>query len=168
MSSSTENAGEKGGQEDEGRDWYVELAYPIIKFVVAVGVLVLLWRLVNTVDAAHQVTVPLPGGAEISMAGLMSSVLTLILMIAIIAFASSFGRVLHDGLDVGVLETLSKLGGIAIALVFAYFMFAWVTETFEGYEAHYDIAFLVAGIVIVGWLGLVLYSNVDDLVEAIA
>lgn len=153
---------------DSEREWYVDLARPIIKFVVAVAVLVTLWWLVENVQAAQQVQIPLPGSAEsISMAGVLQSVLTLILMIAIVAFASNFGRILREGLDIDVLESLSKLAGLAIAVVFAYFMFDWVTQTFPGYSAQYDIAFLIAGIAIVGWLGLVLYSNVDEVVESI-
>ncbi len=153
---------------EEEREWYVDLARPIVKFVVAIAVLVTLWWLVENVPAAHEVSIPLPGTVEtISMAGLLQSVLTLILMVAIVAFAASFGRILRDGLDVDVLESLSKLGGLAIAIVFGYFMFGWVVETFPDYSAHYDIAFLVAAIAIVGWLGLVMYSNVDEIVEAI-
>ncbi len=160
-------APEEDGSESE-REWYVDLAQPIIKFVVAVAVLVTLWWLVENVQAAQEVQIPLPGSVEaISMAGVLQSVLTLILMIAIVAFASNFGRILSDGLGIGVLESLSKLGGLAIAVVFAYFMFDWVRQTFPSYSAQYDIAFLIAGIAIVGWLGLVLYSNVDEVVESI-
>lgn len=167
MSSSTETAGEAGQPEAE-KDWYFDLAKPLVKFIVAVAVIVSLWWLVENVGAAQEVTVPLPGTAEtITMAGLISTVLTVILMIAIVAFSASFGRILRNGLEVDVLETLSKLAGLAIAVVFAYWMFQWVVDTFPAYSAHYDIAFLVAGMFIVGWLGLVLYSNVDELVEAI-
>ncbi len=165
MSQKTEAVG-----DTEQDDWYFDLAKPIVKFVVAVGVIVTLWWLVENVQAAQEVTVPLPGTAEtITMAGVISSVLTVILMIAIVAFAASFGRILHDGTDISVLESISKLAGLGIAIIFAYWMFDWVIdeEHFSQYAAQYDIAFLIAGIVVVGWLGLVVYSNVDEIVEAL-
>ncbi|MFP4633211.1 MAG: hypothetical protein ACLFMT_07255 [Halobacteriales archaeon] len=167
MSGSTRQAGEKG-DVDADREWYFELSRPILKFVVAVAVLVSLWWLVENVGAASEIDVPLPATSEtITLAGVLSSALTVFLMIAIVAFSASFGRILHDGTGVSVLESLSKLGGLAVSLVFAYWMFGWVVETFPEYAAEYDVAFLVLGIVVVGWLGLVLYSNVDEIVESI-
>jgi len=165
MSGKTESVG-----ETEQEDWYFDLAKPIVKFVVAVGVIVTLWWLVENVQAAQEVTVPLPGTVEtITVAGIISSILTVILMVAVVTFAASFGRILHEGTEMAVLESISKLAGLGISVVFAYWMFDWVVneEHFGDYTAQYDIAFLVAGIAIVGWLGLVVYSNVDEIVEAL-
>lgn len=165
MSGSTETVG-----DSEGEEWYFDLAKPIVKFVVAVAVILTLWWLVENVQAAQEVTVPLPATAEtITVAGVLSSILTLILMIAIIVFSASFGKILHDGTELGVLESISKLAGLGISLVFAYRMFDWIIDEnhFSEYAYQYDIAFLVAGIIVVGWLGLVVYSNVDEVVEAL-
>jgi magnesium-transporting ATPase (P-type) len=156
--------------ESEQKEWYFDLAKPIVKFFVAVAVIVTLWWLVENVQAAQEITVPLPGTTEtVTIAGVISSVLTIVLMIAIVSFSSSFGRILHEGTGIGVLDSVSKLVGLGISVVFAYWMFEWVIneEHFSEYSYQYDIVFLIAGIVVVGWLGLIVYSNVDEIVEAL-
>lgn len=156
--------------DSEQEEWYFDLAKPIIKFIVAVGVILTLWWLVENVQAAQEVAVPLPGTTEtVTMAAVISSVLTVIIMIAVVAFSASFGKIMHEGTGVSVLESISKLAGLGISLVFAYWMFDWVIDEqhFSQYTYQYDIAFLIAGIFVVGWLGLVVYSNVDEIVEAL-
>jgi len=156
------------GDSDSG-EWYFDLAKPIVKFVVATAVIVTLWWLVENVEATQAVDVPLPGTSEtITIGAVLSSFLTVILMIAIISFAASFGNIMREGMGLKVTESIAKLAGLGIALVFAYRMFGWVVseEYFASYSNQYDIAFLAAGIVVVGWLGLVLYSNVDEVVKA--
>lgn len=161
MSQKTESVG-----ETEGDEIYVDIAKPIIKFAVAAGVLVALWWVALNVEATSDVTAPVPGTAESVTAGeIISSFLTLFLFAAVLKFSADIGKILEDSAELAALSTIAKLVGLVVGLVFAHRMFAWVTNIFPGYASHYDLAFLVVGLVVGGVIGLVLYMNVGEILE---
>ncbi len=161
MSQRTETVG-----DTEKDEIYVDVAKPIIKFAVAAGVLVALWWVVLNVEATSEITASIPGTAESVTAGeIISSFLTLFLFAAVLKFSADLGKVLEDATDLPALSTISKLIGLIVGLVFAHQMFGWITDIFPVYASHYDLAFLVVGLVVGGVIGLVLYMNVDEIIE---
>lgn len=161
MSQKTETVG-----DTENEDIYVDVAKPIIKFAVAAGVLVALWWVALNVEATSDITAPVPGTSESVTAGeIISSFLTLFLFAAVLKFSADIGNVLEDAADLPALSTLAKLVGLIVGLVFAHRMFGWITGIFPEYASHYDLAFLVVGLIVGGVIGLVLYMNVDEIVE---
>lgn len=153
-----------GSTDKEGL--YVDIAKPIIKFAIAAGVLVALWWVALNVEATSDITTPIPGSAEPVTAGeIISSFLTLFLFAAVLKFSADLGKVLEDAADIPALSTVSKLVGLVVGLIFSHRMFGWVTSKFPEYTSHYDLAFLIVGLVVGGVIGLVLYMNVDDILE---
>ncbi|MDZ7687254.1 MAG: hypothetical protein U5J64_00785 [Halobacteriales archaeon] len=82
---------------------------------------------------------------------------------AVLKFSADIGNVLEDAADLPALSTLAKLVGLIVGLVFAHRMFGWITGIFPEYASHYDLAFLVVGLIVGGVIGLVLYMNVDEM-----
>jgi hypothetical protein len=161
MSQKTESVG-----ETEGDEIYVDVAKPIIKFAVAAGVLVALWWVALNVEATSDITAPVPGTAESVTAGeIISSFLTLFLFAAVLKFSADIGKILEDSADLAALSTIAKLVGLVVGLVFSHRMFGWVTNVFPEYASHYDLAFLIVGLVVGGVIGLVLYMNVGEILE---
>ena len=161
MSQKTESVG-----ETEGDEIYVDVAKPIIKFAVAAGVLVALWWVALNVEATSDITAPVPGTAESVTAGeIISSFLTLFLFAAVLRFSADIGKILEDSADLAALSTIAKLVGLVVGLVFSHRMFGWVTNVFPEYASHYDLAFLVVGLIVGGVIGLVLYMNVGEILE---
>jgi hypothetical protein len=163
MSQKTESVGEA---ENEGV--YVDVAKPVVKFAVAAGVLVALWWVALNVEATNEITAPIPGTAESVTAGeIISSLLTLFLFAAVLKFSADIGDILEDAVELSALSTLSKLVGLVVGLIFAHTMFGWVTNVFPEYASHYDLAFLIVGLVVGGVIGLVLYMNVDEILDEV-
>lgn len=161
MSQKTESVG-----ETEGDEIYVDVAKPIIKFAVAAGVLVALWWVALNVEATSDITASVPGTAESVTAGeIISSFLTLFLFAAVLKFSADIGKILEDSADLAALSTIAKLVGLVVGLVFSHRMFGWVTNVFPEYASHYDLAFLIVGLVVGGVIGLVLYMNVGEILE---
>ena len=161
MSQKTESVG-----ETEGDEIYVDVAKPIIKFAVAAGVLVALWWVALNVEATSDITASVPGTAESVTAGeIISSFLTLFLFAAVLRFSADIGKILEDSADLAALSTIAKLVGLVVGLVFSHRMFGWVTNVFPEYASHYDLAFLIVGLVVGGVIGLVLYMNVGEILE---
>lgn len=160
MSQKTESVGDAEG------DIYVDIAKPVVKFAVAAGVLVALWWVALNVEATSDITAPIPGTAESVTAGeIISSFLTLFLFAAVLKFSADIGKVLEEATELPALSTLAKLVGLVVGLVFSHRMFGWVTNKFPTYASHYDLAFLVVGLIVGGVIGLVLYMNVDEILE---
>ena len=160
MSQRTESVG------DTENEFYVDVAKPIVKFAVAAGVFIALWWVALNVEATSEITVSVPGTTESVTAGeIISSFLTLFLFAAVLKFSADIGKILEEAADLAALSTLAKLVGLVVGLVFAHQMFKWVTNVFPEYASHYDLAFLVVGLIVGGVIGLVLYMNVDEIVE---
>jgi len=161
MSQETESVG-----DTERKEVYVDIAKPVVKFAVAAVVFVALWWVALNVEATSEITAPVPGTSESVTAGeIISSFLTLFLFAAVLKFSADVGDILEDITELPALSTTAKLVGLVVGLVFAHRMFGWVTDVFPEYASHYDLAFLVVGLVVGGAIGLVLYINVDEVLE---
>jgi ribosomal protein L40E len=107
-------------------------------------------------------------GGDITVATVLYTAVTLLIFAAIIRYASTVGatlaRVFNEFPEV---ERMMQLVGALIVLTWAYQLFDWVPY-FRDNPAQYDYVFLLLGVGFGGWLGYLLYTNVDKFSEYIS
>ena len=100
---------------------------------------------------------------DITVASVLVSVLTLMIFGAILNYATVVGRSLARAFsEFAEIERIVQLVALLAIIVAAYRIFWWVPY-FRANPFHYDVLFLSLGLLVSGWLGYLLYTNVDDL-----
>lgn len=92
------------------------------------------------------------------------SVITLFIFGAILSFATSIGSLLGERFEFSQVERVIQLVALLGIIVWANRVFYWLPY-FESHPEQYDLLFLILGIGVAGWLGLVLYMNADEVSE---
>lgn len=144
-----------------------DLVRPTLKFLIAIAALFVAQQIVLMVPAATDTTIGVPNATEsISVAEILVGVFALLMVAAIINYASSIGTILRDAMEefTGVRKFVLIVGVLA-SLLLMYQMFRWVIDYYPPIANEYDLAFLVAGLVLGGWLVIILLFNVDKLFE---
>jgi len=133
------------------------LVPPTIRVVMSLVLLVVIRFLVVRIPGVDIVIF----GPDITIATILYSGITLIMFGAILKYASSVGVGLAQlSESFPEIERIIQLIGVLVVLAWAYQVFWWLPYFRENMD-HYDLVFLIAGIVFVGWLGYLAYSNVD-------
>ncbi|MDY6779045.1 MAG: hypothetical protein SV760_00545 [Halobacteria archaeon] len=141
------------------------LTKPTLKFLVALGVLFGAQQVVLRVPAVSKVTVEI-SAYSVSVGKLLSSLISLLVVVSVLKFAYDSGTVFSELLpDVPRVRRLSVLVGALASLFVAYQSFNWVLDFYPEYSNHYDVAFLVVGLLIGGWMGLILYTNIGRIAD---
>jgi len=151
---------ESGSQELRSRVQAKQMLIPsTIRVVLALGILF----------AVRFVVVRLPGvatillGPDVTIATILYSVLTLAMLGAILRYASSIGTGLNQIFDgFPEVERIVQLIGGLVVLAWGYQVFWWLPY-FRENQVHYDYLFLISGLGLVGWVGYLLYSNIDKI-----
>lgn len=130
-----------------------------IRFVLAVVVLL----------GVRYVLVRIPGteqslaGGVITVATVLHGVLTVLIFGAILSYSSSIGNVLAQTMpELPEIERVCQLVGVLVVFVWAYQSFWWLPY-FRTHPGQYNTLFLILGTGTVGWLGYIVYSNVDKI-----
>lgn len=141
------------------------MVQPTIKFVIALLALFVMQEIVVRVPATAEATVRLPGTTTpITVGQIIHSGITVLLVGVILNFGKDVGNMLQEVTDTFVkLKRLSILIAGIIALAVSYQLFRWVVDVFPIISTHYDLAFLIVGLLLGGWVVLILYGNVDRL-----
>jgi uncharacterized protein YacL len=136
-----------------------ELVQPTVRVVLALLVLGVVQFLIVRVPGVNRVVLQ----PDITVATVLYSLLTVAMFGALLTYVSTVGRSLARIFDsFPAIQRLVQLVGVLVVLVWAYQVFWWLPY-FRANPAQYDYVFLVLGIVFVGWLGYIAYSNVDEL-----
>lgn len=152
--------GETGQQSpSRGEQAKQELIQPTIRVILALVVLAVIQFLVVQVPGVERTVLD----PDITVATILYSVITLIMFGAIINYASATGAALASIFEsFPAIERIVQLIGVLVVLIWAYQEFWWLPY-FRENQTQYDYIFLILGIVFIGWLGYLLYSNVDKL-----
>ncbi|MDY7082148.1 MAG: hypothetical protein SXQ77_07035 [Halobacteria archaeon] len=144
-------------------------AKPTLKFAVALIVLFVAQRISVTVQATNEVKIAVPTSSEtITFAQLLTSIITLLIVAAILIYASEIGAVLADFLpEFSQIKRIVMLTGGIISLVIVHHLFSWVLQYRPMYAEEYDLGFLIAGMLLGGWIGLILYLNVGNIYQVL-
>jgi hypothetical protein len=100
----------------------------------------------------------------VTVATVSYGVITLLIFGAILSYATSVGSILADIFDFRQIGKIVQLVALLIVIVWAYRVFFWLPY-FSANPGQYDLLFLILGIGVMGWLGFVLYANVDEVSE---
>jgi ribosomal protein S27E len=143
------------------------LTQPTIRLVLALVILFVIRTLLTAIPGTDAVVYDYIGGA-VTVATVLYTGVTLLIFAAIIRYASTVGatlaRVFNEFPEV---ERMMQLVGALIVLTWAYQLFDWVPY-FRDNPAQYDYVFLLLGVGFGGWLGYLLYTNVDKFSEYIS
>jgi hypothetical protein len=142
-----------------------KMVQPTIKFVIAFLALYAAQEIIIRVPATANADVLLPGTtAPITVGQLLHSGITVLLVGAILKFGSDVGSLLQESTETfAKLRRLAVLVSAIIALAVAYQLFRWVVDVYPILTTHYDLAFLIVGLLLGGWVVLIMYGNVDKL-----
>lgn len=144
-----------------------DLLKPTVKFLISVVAIILAQQIVINVEAATGTDVAIPGSTEsVTVAEILFSVLTIILVGVIMNYSSSIGEILDEALTEfsGVKKFILILGGLASLLV-VYQLFKWVIDYYPPIANEYDLTFLIAGLLLAGWLVVIILFNIDRVFE---
>lgn len=141
-----------------------QLLQSTIRVILALAVLVAIQFVIVRVPVVERVVVD----PDITIATIVYSLLSIAMFGAVISYATSVGAALSRLFEsFQAVERTVQLLGVIVVLVWAYQVFWWLPY-FRQNPAQYDYAFLMLGLLFVGWLGYTLYTNVDDLSAALA
>lgn len=156
----------ESGAAAEAEDHPLErMVQPTIKAVIAFLALFAAQEVIIRVPATAEATVLLPGTTTpVTVGQLLHSGITVLLVGVILNLGKDVGSMLADVSETFVkLKRLMILVAGLIALAVAYQLFRWVVDVFPIVSTSYDLAFLVVGLLLGGWVVLILYGNVDRL-----
>lgn len=150
--------------EPEAEDHPLEkMVQPTIKFIIGVVALIVAQEVIFQVPGTSDVTVSLPGAAEITVARLLHSAIVVLLMGVVVKFGSDIGTMLQGSTDTFVkLRRMAILIAGTVSLAIAYQLFRWIPSRYDALQhSLYNIGFLIVGLLLGGWVILILYGNVD-------
>ncbi len=143
---------------------------PILKLLIAVGVLFGIQRIAVNFQPTQRVEIPIPPlSIQISVADILTAIIILLIAIAIIKFANDLGNVFAKYIpEFPAIKGIILLTGSILALFIVHQMSKWiVTDYIQSYMDQYDLVFLIIGIILAGRLALILYMNVDEITDLI-
>lgn len=130
-----------------------------LRVVIALGILAALQFVIQLVPG-NDIVVQSP---DVTVATVVYSAITLVMFVAVMKYATSVGAVLGRTLGgTTAVERSVQLIGAVVVLVWAYNVFWWLPY-FRENERQYDFAFLVVILLALGWLGYLLYTNVEEI-----
>lgn len=140
-----------------------KMVQPTIKFAIGIVALIVAQELIFRVPGTGDVTATLPGGVEVTIARILHTVIVFLLMGVIVKYGSDIGKMLQDSTETFVkLRRMSVLIAMTVSLAVAYQLFRWIPDRYEAVQfSYYNIGFLIAGLILGGWVILIMYGNVD-------
>lgn len=140
-----------------------EIKAEIIQATIRVGLALLILGGLIVVFTRMPGTDRVVFAPDITVASVLVSVLTLLMFGAILNYATVAGKNLASAFtEFAEIERIVQLIALLFIIVAAYRVFWWVPY-FRANPFQYDVLFLSLGLVVSGWLGYLLYINVDDL-----
>lgn len=138
-----------------------QLLQPTIRLILALVVLGVLMALLTRVPGTDRVIFD----PDITVAIVLFSAIVLIMFGALLNYATVVGQTLSSHFpDFTEFERIVQLVALFVVIVAAHRVFWWLPY-FRENPAHYDLLFLILGLTVGGWLGYLLYINVDDFSE---
>lgn len=138
-----------------------QLLQPTIRLILALVVLGVLMALLTRVPGTDRVIFD----PDITVAIVLFSAIVLIMFGALLNYATVVGKTLSSHFpDFAEFERIVQLVALFVVIVAAHRVFWWLPY-FRENPAHYDLLFLILGLTVGGWLGYLLYINVDDFSE---
>lgn len=141
-----------------------QLVTGTIRLIIALIVLGAIQVLLSFLPGTGQVVFD----PDITVGTILFSVVTLVMFAAVLDYAVTFGDIAAKTMpQFSEMEQIVRLVGALIVVVWAYQTFWWLPY-FRTHPSQYKTLFLVAGVGVGGWLGYLLYTNVDDLAEIVS
>lgn len=104
---------------------------------------------------------------NITVATVLYSLLTLIIFGFIIRYSTAVGTVLSENVDnIPNLDTIIQITAVIITTLWAYTTFWWIPY-FQENQSLYSLLFLVIGLLLLSWLGYLLYSAREGITDIV-